>query len=189
MDRPEGAPKDLLTEIARDGARQMLATALEVEVESFIASHRELRGDDGRRRVVRNGHLPTRQVQTGIGAIEVAVPRARDRGGEGDTEAKFSSRIVPPYLRRSQSIDDFLPWLYLKGVSSGDFADTLQALVGREAPGLSSTTIGRLKQRWEAEHAAWCTRDLSQQRYVYLWADGVYVHARMEPKQCLLVLM
>ncbi len=109
IERPEAAPKDLLTAIARDGARQMLATALELEVESFIGSHQELLGVDGRRRVVRNGHLPTRQVQTGIGALEVAVPRVRDRGGAGDAAVKFSSRIVPPYLRRSQSMEDFLP--------------------------------------------------------------------------------
>lgn len=190
MDRPEAEPRDLLTEIARDGARRMLATALEIEVETFISSHQELLGDDGRQRVVRNGHLPKRQVQTGIGSIEVEVPRARDRGGDGEAAAvKFSSRIVPPYLRRSKSIDDFLPWLYLKGVSSGDFAETLQALVGREAPGLSSTTIGRLKQRWESEHEAWGKRDLSDKHYVYMWVDGVYVHARMEEKQCLLVVM
>jgi len=190
IDRPEAAPKDLLTEIARDGARQMLVAALEVEVEAFIASHQELIADDGRRRVVRNGHLPKRPVQTGIGAIEVEVPRVRDRGGDGNAAAvKFSSKIVPPYLRRSQSLDDFLPWLYLKGVSSGDFAETLQALVGPEAAGLSSTTIGRLKQRWESEHEAWGKRDLTDKHYVYLWVDGVYVHARMEEKQCLLVVM
>lgn len=190
MDRPEAEPKDLLTEIARDGARQMLATALEIEVEAFIDSHQELIAADGRRRVVRNGHLPKRQGQTGIGSIEVEVPRVRDRGGDEDAAAvRFSSRIVPPYLRRSQSIDDFLPWLYLKGVSSGDFAETLQALVGRDASGLSSTTIGRLKQRWESEHEAWGKRDLSDKRYVYMWVDGVYVHARMEEQQCLLVVM
>ena len=190
MDRLEAEPKDLLTEIARDGARQMLATALEVEVETFVDSHQELVGDDGRRRVVRNGHLPTRQVQTGIGAIEVEVPRVRDRSSDKETSpVKFSSRIVPPYLRRSQSIDDFLPWLYLKGISSGDFAETLQALVGRDARGLSSTTISRLKQRWASEYDGWRKRDLSNKHYVYMWADGVYVHARMEQKQCLLVLM
>ena len=139
---------------------------------------------------MRNGHLPTRQVQTGIGAIEVEVPRVRDRSSDKETSpVKFSSRIVPPYLRRSQSIDDFLPWLYLKGISSGDFAETLQALVGRDARGLSSTTISRLKQRWASEYDGWRKRDLSNKHYVYMWADGVYVHARMEQKQCLLVLM
>lgn len=190
MDRPEAGPKDLLTEIARDGARRMLATALEIEVESFIDSHEDSKDGDVRRRFVRNGHLPKREVQTGIGAIEVAVPRVRDRGGEdGAKPVRFSSKIVPPYLRRSQSIDEFLPWLYLKGVSSGDFAETLQALVGSDAPGLSSTTISRLKQRWEADYDAWRQRDLSNKRYVYMWVDGVYVHARMEQKQCLLVLM
>ena len=168
----------------------MLATALEVEAEEFVEQHRELLDESGRRRVVRNGHLPERQVQTGIGPMAVRVPRVRDRGDRsGQVEVKFSSRIVPPYLRRSESLEDFLPWLYLKGVSSGDFAETLEGLLGGDTSGLSSSTIGRLKQRWEGDYDQWRRRDLSNKHYVYLWVDGVYVHARMEHKQCLLVVM
>jgi putative transposase len=188
--RPEAAPQDVLSEIARQGARSMLASALNAEVDAFVAGHACLVDDNGRQRVVRNGHLPEREIQTGIGGISVQVPRARDRGGDDAGErVRFSSKIVPPYLRRSRSFEEFLPWLYLKGVSSGDFGDTLKALVGVDAPGLSAPTIGRLKQKWSADFDAWRTRSLASKRYVYLWADGVYVHARLEQKQCLLVIM
>ena len=139
MVRPTAEPQDMLTEIARDGARQMLTAALSAEVEAFVAGYAELVDAQGRRRVVRNGFLPEREVQTGIGAIAAKVPRVRDRGDSGEEEGRirFSSKIVPPYLRRSKSFEEFLPWLYLKGISSGDFADTLKALVGVDAPGLS----------------------------------------------------
>lgn len=189
--RPEAEPQDVLTEIARDGARQMLAAALSTEVEAFLAIHADLVDEQGRRRVVRNGFLPEREVQTGIGAITAQVPRVRDRDDSaGDQDRiRFSSKIVPPYLRRSTSFEEFLPWLYLKGISSGDFADTLKALVGVDAPGLSAATISRLKQRWADDFNAWKARDLSKKRYVYWWVDGVYVNARMDDKQCLLVIM
>jgi transposase-like protein len=191
MVRPEAGPQDVLTEIAREGARQMLATALEAEVEEFVAGFEEQLDKQGRRRVVRNGFLPERSVQTGIGPIAVQVPRVRDReedAGEAD-RIRFSSKIVPPYLRRSKSFEEFLPWLYLKGVSSGDFQDTLAALVGEGAGGLSAATISRLKQGWKEDFQAWSRRDLSRKRYVYWWADGVYVNARLDQKQCLLVIM
>ena len=169
----------------------MLQAALKAEVEGFLAGHSDLVDEQGRQRVVRNGFLPEREVQTGIGAIKAQVPRVRDRGegtgGEG--RIRFSSRIVPPYLRRSKSFEEFLPWLYLKGISSGDFTDTLKALVGVDAPGLSATTISRLKQGWKGDFDAWGRRDLSKKRYVYWWVDGVYVNARMDQKQCLLVIM
>jgi transposase-like protein len=188
---PAAEPQDVLTELAREGARKMLETALQSEVDTFLAGYSELVDEDGRRRVVRNGFLPERAVQTGIGAIAVKVPRVRDRAedvGEGD-RVRFSSKIVPPYLRRSKSFDEFLPWLYLKGVSSGDFEQTLAALVGTDAPGLSATTISRLKQRWKTDFDSWTSRDLSKKRYVYWWVDGVYVNARLDDKQCLLIVM
>ena len=191
MVRPEAEPQDVLTEIARDGARQMLTAALSAEVGSFLAGHAGLVDEKGRQRVVRNGFLPEREVQTGIGAIAARVPRVRDRDESAGDEhrIRFSSSIVPPYLRRSKSFEEFLPWLYLKGISSGDFGDTLKALVGVDAPGLSATTISRLKQRWKDEFDGWKARDLSKKRYVYWWVDGVYINARMDEKQCLLVIM
>lgn len=190
MLRPEAEPKDVLTEIARDGAKKMLAAALETEVEDFLAAHRGQAGPDGRQRLVRNGSLPSREIQTGIGGIEVTVPRVRDRGGDaGQPKIRFSSKIVPPYLRRSRSMEEFLPWLYLKGVSTGDFQDTLKLILGEDAPGVSAPTISRLKQKWTDEFRQWSTRDLSSKRYAYIWADGVYIRARLEEKQCLLVIM
>jgi transposase-like protein len=138
---------------------------------------------------VRNGYCRAREVQTGIGAIAVAAPRARDRKG-GSEAVRFKSTILPPYLRRSKSIEELLPWLYLKGVSTGDFSDALSSLLGPSAPGLSASTISRLKQGWESDYEAWNLRDLSQKKYVYVWADGVYFQARLEDqKQCILVLM
>jgi len=169
----------------------MLGAALNAEVEIFLAGHADLVDERGRQRVVRNGFLPEREVQTGIGGLTARVPRVRDRDENADEQnrIRFSSSIVPPYLRRSKSFEEFLPWLYLKGISSGDFSDTLKALVGVDAPGLSATTISRLKQGWKADFDGWKSRDLSKKRYVYWWADGVYVNARMGEKQCLLVIM
>jgi len=191
MVRPEAGPQDVLTEIAREGARKMLETALDAEIETFLDGYREFVDTQGRRRVVRNGFLPQRGVQTGIGMIPARVPRLRDReqGISEESRIRFSSKIVPPYLRRSRSFEEFLPWLYLKGVSSGDFADTLGALVGTDTVGLSATTISRLKQRWADDFDLWKGRDLSKKRYVYWWADGVYGNARLGEKQCLLVIM
>jgi len=186
---PEETSQDVLTEILRKGSQKLLAEALEVEIEEFVERYRELRDDGGRRRVVRNGYLPAREVQTGIGSIPVKVPRARDREG-GAEPIRFSSSILPPYLRRSRSLEELLPWLYLKGVSTGDFSDALASLLGSEAPGLSPSTISRLKKSWEAEYGGWNRRDLSGKEYVYVWADGVYFQARLEEqKQCVLVLM
>lgn len=189
---PEGPAEttgDVLTGILRRGCRELLAGALEVEIAEFLEHYGDLLDSRGRQRVVRNGYLPERAIQTGIGSIPVKVPRARDRESGADA-IRFTSSILPPYLRRSKSIEDLLPWLYLKGISTGDFGDALASLLGPDAPGLSATTISRLKKGWEAEYGEWSGRDLSEKHYVYVWADGVYFQARMEEKkQCVLVLM
>ncbi len=180
---------DVLTGILRDGCRKILEGALEIEISNFIEEYRELADAQGRQRVVRNGYLPTRAIQTGVGQIEAKVPRARDRRG-GPDAIRFSSSILPPYLRRAKSIEDLLPWLYLKGVSTGDFSDALESLLGKDAPGLSASTISRLKQAWGDEYKAWHRASLAGKRYVYVWADGIHFRARMnDSKQCMLVLM
>jgi transposase-like protein len=183
-----GAFDDQLTEILRQGARTLLAQAVE-EVKDFLVKHGDLRTEDGRQRVVRHGHLPEREVMTGIGPVAVRQPRVRDReAGAGDPgRIRFSPAIVPPYMRRSKSIETIL---YLKGISTGDFSEALAALLGKDAPGLSPTAIIRLKDGWIDEHDAWQKRDLSAKRYVYVWADGIYLQARLEDeKQCILVLI
>jgi transposase-like protein len=179
--------KDLLTEVAREGARKMLEVVLAEEVQSFIEAHSSECLDDGRQRVVRNGFLPERQVQTGLGDVAVRAPRVRDRG---DGSVKFTSSILPPYLRRAKSVEELLPWLYLKGISTNDFGEALQSLLGKEAPGLSSSSIARLKASWEQEWTTWRKRDLSKKRYVYFWADGIYCGIRGEDERmCLLVII
>ncbi len=181
--------QDVLTEVLRDGARRMLAQAVEAEVAAWIDAHAHLKDDDGRRQVVRNGHLPERAIQTGIGPIEVRQPRVRDRRPADQREA-FTSAILPPYLRKTRSLEGLIPWLYLKGVSTGDFAEALQAILGPGAPGLSATTVTRLKAAWEAEHEAWAKRSLQGKHDVYVWADGVHFNIRLEGgRQCILVLM
>jgi transposase-like protein len=185
-----GTFTDSLTEVLRAGARALLAQAVETEVSSFLAEHADRRSEDGRRRLVRHGHLPARSVMTGIGPVEVRVPRVRDRLGGGDERIRFTSAILPPYARRSKSLEVLIPVLYLKGVSTGDFAEALSALLGPAAGGLSASTIARLKEGWADEHARWRERDLSSKRYVYFWADGIYVQARLEDDaQCLLVII
>jgi putative transposase len=187
-----GCFDDQLTEILRQGARTLLAQAVEAEVADFLGKHAGLKTEDGRRRIVRHGHLPEREVMTGIGAVAVRQPRVRDRGAEAaDPERiRFTPAILPPYLRRSKSIETLLPILYLKGISTGDFSEALAALLGKGAPGLSPTAIARLKDGWLDEYDAWQRRDLSAKRYVYVWADGIYLQARLEDeKQCILVLI
>jgi putative transposase len=180
------AVSDALTDLLRDGARQMLAVAVEAEVQEFLARHHALRDDQGRQRVVRNGYLPERTIQTGLGDIDVKAPRVRDRA----KEIKFSSAILPPYLRRTKTIEELLPWLYLKGVSTGDFSEALTALLGRDAPGLSASTISRLKDSWTDEHGRWSRRSLVNKHYVYLWVDGVHFGVRLEDaSQCMLVVI
>jgi transposase-like protein len=181
---------DPLLAVLREGARRMLVQAVEAEVETFLAAHADLADDRGRRRLVRNGHAPERSIQTGIGPVGVSRPRVRDRGGDGSEPIRFSSAILPPYLRRTRNIEELLPWLYLKGVSTGQFAEALAALLGAEAPGLSAATARRLTGAWQEEHARWRRRDLSARRHVYLWADAVYLTPRLDhERQCLLVLI
>lgn len=186
----EGSTPDHLWEIAREGARRMIEKALESEIDEFMEAHEDKRLEDGRRRVTRNGHHRERSIQTGLGGVEVRVPRARDRGASGEEAIKFTSSLVPPYLRRSRNIEELLPVLYLCGISSGNFGVALEAILGPGAPGLSSNTICRLKGSWEEEHEQWRRRRLDERHYVYLWADGIYCRVRGEDeKQCLLVLV
>ena len=181
---------DPLLAVLREGARRMLMQAVEAEVETFLAAHAGLADVQGRRRLVRNGHAPERHIQTGIGPVGVSRPRVRDRGGESSEPIRFSSAILPPYLRRTRNIEELLPWLYLKGVSTGQFGEALAALLGPEAPGLSAATVRRLTEAWQEEHARWRKRDLSVRPYVYLWADGVHFTPRLDhERQCLLVLI
>jgi len=181
---------DMLTDVLRSGARQLLAHAVEAEVESFIEEYANYRLEDGRARIVRHGHLPERDIQTGIGAIQVEQPRVRDRGGVEGDRIKYSPHILPKYARRTKSLEAVLPVLYLKGISSGNFQDALSALLGPEAPNLSSDTVLRLRHSWKIELKKWRDRDLSTREYVYIWADGIYFQARMEHEsQCILVII
>ena len=173
LKKPEPFINDQITAIIRQGARKLLAQALEAEIELFINQYADLKDELGRRRIVRNGHLPEPEIQSGIGPITVEAPRARDRHGECSKRIHFSSSILPPYLRKTKSMEELIPWLYLKGVSTGDFSDALTALVGRDAPGLSPATISRLKSIWQQDLDQWQARDLSAKRYVYFWADDV----------------
>jgi len=184
---PADFQEDPLTEVLRAGARRLLAEAVEAEVGAFVEAHGALFDESGHRRVVRNGYLPERSIQTGIGSVRVRQPRVRDRG---DGSIRFTPTILPRYLRRTRSVEQLLPWLYLKGISSGDFSEALAALLGSSAPGVSASTIGRLKEVWQEELARWQRRDLSAKRYVYVWVDGIYFGARMEEeKQCILVII
>ena len=183
---------DVLTGILRNGAQKLLADAIQDEVAMYLAERAELVDAKGHQVVVRNGFLPERQVMTGIGAVPVTQPRVRDRRSPAERE-KFTSAILPPYLRRAKSVEELLPWLYLKGISTGDFGDALQALLGTDAPGLSATTITRLKRIWEQEYNDWSKRSLADKQYVYVWADGIHFNVRLEDeansRQCILVLM
>ena len=179
--------EDLLTHMLRQGARELLTKAVQAELTEFLSQYEDVVDDEGRRAVVRNGYLPERELMTGLGPVDIHVPKTRDRSGEG---RHFSSALLPPYIKRTKSIETLLPWLYLKGISTGDFSEALAALLGEDAKGLSAGTISRLKQVWHEEYGAWCKRDLSHHDYVYLWADGVYFNIRGdESKQCILVII
>jgi putative transposase len=182
---------DPLTAVLRKGARRLLAQAVEAEAEAFLAAMKDVRLADGRERVVRHGHGPERLVQTGIGAVPVRRVKLRDRGaGANGARIRFTSALLPRWARRTRSLDAVLPILYLRGVSTGDFQEALGALLGKDAPNLSPAVIARLKSEWEADHARWQRRELSARHYVYVWADGVYLQARMEPQAaCMLVLI
>jgi transposase-like protein len=202
---PASSPKDVLTEILRHGACELLATAVEAEVAGYIDEHAGHADEQGHRLVVRNGHHRERTIQTGLGSVAVKAPRVDDRRvigkhqrgesvdhGGGPLE-RFHSKILPPYLRRTKSIEELIPWLYLKGISTGDFSEALAALLGPDAPGLSASTVVRLKEVWQHEYAAWNKRSLVDKRYVYFWVDGVHFNIRLEDtenqRQCILVVM
>src|SRR5215210_6487029 len=181
---------DPLTEVLREGARALLAQAVEAEVAAFLSGHADRQTGDGRPRLVRHGHRPERKIMTGLGPVPVRAPRVRDRAGAGESRIRFTSAILPPYARRSKSLEVLIPILSLKGLSSGDFEDALAALLGPDAGGLSASSIARLKEAWSDEHARWSKRDLSAKRYVYVWVDGIHVQARLEADaQCLLVII
>lgn len=187
-----GTLTDQLTEILRNGARALLTQAVEAEVAEFLAKHSDLKTEDGLKRVVRHGHLPERDIMTGIGPVAVRQPRVRDReaGADDPGRIRFTPAILPPYARRSKSLEVLIPILYLKGISTGDFEEALAALLGKDAPGLSASTIARLKDGWIEEHERWKKRDLSAKRYVYVWADGIHLEARLEDeRQCILVII
>src|SRR6476659_7783175 len=185
-----GTFADPLTEVLRNGAQALLAQAVEAEVAALLSLHANKLTDDGRARLVRHGHLPDRAIMTGIGPVAVRCPRVRDRVGAGSERIGFSSAILPPYARRSKSLEVLIPILYLKGISTGDFEEALVALLGKDAGGLSASTVGRLQEAWSEEHTRWNKRDLSAKRYVYFWVDGIHVQARLEDDaQCLLVII
>jgi transposase-like protein len=187
---PSLGARDVLTQVLREGAQRMLAQAIESEVAEWIDAHLQITTATGHRAVVRNGHLPKRAVTTGLGPIEVRQPRVLDRRPGVPPEERFSSKILPPYLRKTKTIEELIPWLYLKGVSTGDFSEALASLLGVDAPGLSANTVTRLKQDWEHEQQAWSQRSLEGKEYVYLWVDGVHFNIRLEEdRQCILVVM
>ena len=177
--------EDPLNEILQRGARELLAKAVEAELNALLTQYSTLKVD-GKKAVVRNGHLPERTIQTGLGDIPVKVPKVRDRSGQG---IKFNSTLVPPYLKRTKAMEELIPWLYLRGISTGQMQPALESLLGKDAKGLSANTVSRLKQQWEQDYDVWRKRDLSKRRYVYIWADGVYSHVRMDDKLCLLVII
>ena len=182
-----GTIQDPLTEMLRFGAQQLIQKAVEVELQELLAVHGERRTAEGNTGVVRNGHLPERQLQTGIGPVTVKIPKVRAKSGKPVT---FRSALVPPYVRKTQSLEAALPWLYLKGISTGEMSEALKVLVGSQAKGLSASTVSRLKQVWAQEYCKWREEDLGKERWVYLWADGVYSGLRAEDtKLCALVII
>ena len=183
---PIKAPiENALEELLKRGARDLLAAAIEAEVSGLINVYSD-QTVAGKQAVVRNGYLPARTIQTGLGDIPVKVPKVRDRSGQG---IKFNSQLVPPYLKRTRNLEEFIPWLYLKGISTGDMQPALEALLGEGATGLSANTVSRLKQGWEQDYDQWRKRDLSKRRFVYIWADGIYCNVRMDDRLCLLVIV
>ena len=185
----QASSQDILSGILRKGAQDLLAVALEAEVADYLQRFEQTRDEAGRRLVVRNGHLPERTIASGIGQVSVRQPRVEDRRPEGERE-QFTSAILPPYLRRTKNVDELLPWLYLKGISTGDFPEALSALLGPDAKGLSANTIQRLKDVWLTEYTDWNARDLTGKRYVYMWVDAVYFNVRLsDERACILVIL
>lgn len=188
---PEGSwpAMDLLTQTIRVGAQKMLTTAVQEEVAKYLSDRSHLTDEVGHRQVVRNGHLPRREILTSVGPLEVSMPRVHDRRAPVSRE-KFSSQILPPYLRKAKQIEELIPWLYLKGISTGDMGEALESLLGPNAAGLSASSVSRLKEVWEQDFKAWRSRSLQDKKVVYLWADGVYFNLRLEEDRlCILVLM
>jgi putative transposase len=184
--RAEETSASVLDEVIREGARKMLQIALEEEVAAFVERHKGTVDDSGHRVVVRNGHLPEREIITGVGPLQIKQPRVRDKS----KQQRFTSAILPPFMRRVPSVEALIPVLYLKGISTGDFQEALEAILGSNAKGLSATNIVRLKEVWRKEYEGWSGRDLSTKKYVYLWADGVYFNVRLDKdRPCMLVLM
>ena len=178
---------DSLTELLRTGARQLIEQAVEAELTEFMEQYSGRLLEDGRTAVVRNGHQPEREIQTGIGPVTVRIPKVRAKDGKPVT---FRSALVPPYVRKTASLEAALPWLYLKGVSSGEMSSALEVLVGSEAKGLSASTVSRLKRVWAEDYRSWCQERLDRDRWVYVWADGVYSGLRAESaKLCALVII
>lgn len=191
------SPRDVLSMVLRDGAQKMLRAAIQKEVDDYLLAKSGLVDEAGRKLVVRNGSLPEREVITGLGPVSVRQPRVRDKRPAADREV-FVSSILPKYLRKTKSMEELVPWLYLKGISTNDFPEALQSLLGKDIEGFSATTITRLKSVWEEEYDEWSKRSLTDKRYVYIWADGIYSNIRFnendgrnadENRQCLLVLM
>lgn len=186
LEKPAENP-DILTEMLKAGATELLVNAVQAELQEYLSLYRDLRDEQGRQCVVRNGYLPERKIMTGLGEVDIRVPKTRDRSGKGNC---FRSALLPPYIKRTKSVENVLPWLYLKGISTGDFSGALASLLGEDAGGLSAGTISRLKQGWHEEHEDWRKRDLSKQQYVYIWADGIHFNIRSdEAKQCILVVI
>lgn len=178
---------DPVTQLLRNGAKKLIEQAIETELQELLALHSGRRTDDDRAGVVRNGYLPQRQLQTHLGPVTVRIPKVRAKTGEPVT---FRSALVPPYVRKTRTLEAALPWLYLKGVSSGEMNEALSVLVGPQAQGLSASVVSRLKRAWEAEYLTWCEQPLDKERWVYVWADGVYSGLRAEQaKLCALVVI
>ena len=186
-------PRSPLDELVQEGARRMLQAAIDAEVDEFLALYSTRVDSQGRRQVVRNGNLPSREILSGAGPLEVKQPRVRDKSADKKNRVSFSPNVLPPYLKRTNNIEDLIPWLYLKGLSSGDFSEALQSLLGEQAKGLSANMIVRLKEKWSQEYEAWSKRDLTGKQYAYVWADGIHVNVRLEDeankRQCMLVIM
>lgn len=178
--------EDPLTELLRNGAKDLIKQAVEAELAELLSAYKNLKLMDGRHAVVRNGYLPERTIQTGIGDVSIQVPKVRDRSGSG---IQFNSQLLPPYLKRTKSIEELIPWLYLKGISTGDYSEALSSLLGEQAKGLSANTVCRLKSQWLDEHQKWSCGDLSDKCYVYWWADGIYSQVRLDDRLCLLVII
>jgi len=186
---PHASGGDPLAEVLHRGARQLLIQAVEAEVAQWVEHRKHLVDEQGHRQVVRNGYADPRTIVTGVGPIQVKMPRAHDRR-DPQVRERFNSTLLPPYLRKAKAIDELIPWLYLKGISTGGFTEALQALLGPNCPGLSASTVNRLTSVWQEEQAAWSKRDLSDQEYVYIWADGIHFNIRLEEdRQCILVLL